>query len=57
MIAANNGYLLAFDNLSGLCPFGSRMRSVGSRQVAVSRYGSSTPTTKRSCFKRRARCW
>jgi hypothetical protein len=55
MIAANNGYVLAFDNLSGL-PAGSRMRSVGSRAVEASRCGSSIPTMTRCYFKRRAPC-
>jgi hypothetical protein len=36
MIAANNGYLLAFDN-SPACPPGSRMRCVGWRAAGVSR--------------------
>jgi hypothetical protein len=53
MIAANNGHLLAFDNLSGLRP-GSPMHSAGLRAVAVSRSGSSTPMMKRCCLKRRA---
>jgi hypothetical protein len=51
MIAANNGYLLAFDNLSGL----PACRSVGSRAAAVSPCGSSILTMTRSYFKRRAR--
>ncbi len=54
MIAANNGYLLAFDNLSA-CPFGSRTASAGFRRVAASPYGNSTRTTRRCYFRRRAR--
>ena len=51
MIAANNGHLLAFDNLSGL-PAWLSMHSAGLR-AAVSRSGSSTPMMKRCCLKRR----
>jgi hypothetical protein len=54
MIAANNGHLLAFDNLSGLR--GSRMHFAGSRAAGVSQCGNSIPTMTRSSFKRRARC-
>jgi len=56
MIDANNGHLLAFDNLSGLPAWLSdalcRLATGGSlalRQLYTA--------TKRSCFKRRARCW
>ena len=56
MIAANNGYLLAFDNLSGLPGWISdalcRLAS-----GAVSRSASSIPTMTRFSFKQRARCW
>jgi hypothetical protein len=55
MIAANNGHLLAFDNLSGL-PAGSPMRSVGSRAGEVSRCGSSILTMTKCYSKRPARC-
>ena len=55
MIAANNGYLLAFDNVSGLPICGPPTRSAGSRAAAASPYGSSTPTTTRCCFRRRVR--
>jgi hypothetical protein len=55
MIAANNSYLLAFDNFPA-CPPGSQMGSVGSRAAVVSRSGSSIPTMTRCYFKRRARC-
>jgi hypothetical protein len=50
MIAANNGHLLAFDNLSGLPPWLSdalcRLASGGSFAVR-----SSTATMRRYCFK------
>ena len=54
VIAANNGYLLAFDNVSGL-PVWLPTRCAGSQAAAVSPSGSSTPTTRRCCLKRRAR--
>jgi hypothetical protein len=54
MIAANNGYLLAFDNLSGLPP-GSPTRSAGLLAAAASPCGSSTRMTRRCCFKPRGR--
>jgi hypothetical protein len=54
MIAANNGHLLAFDNLSGL-PNGSPMPSAGWRPAAASPYGGSIRTMKRCCLKHRAR--
>jgi hypothetical protein len=54
MIAANNGYLLAFDNLSGLPGWLSdalcRLASGGSFAVRL-------PTRTRCSFKRCARCW
>src|SRR5215468_2642826 len=50
MIAANNGYLLAFDNLSG-----SPTHSADSRAAAASPYANSIPMTRRCCLKRRAR--
>jgi hypothetical protein len=54
MIAANNGYLLAFDNLAGLPGWLSdalcRLASGGSFAVRL-------PTRTRCSFKRCARCW
>ena len=54
MIAANNGYLLAFDNLSALPVWLSdalcRLAS-GGRSPS----GSSIPTTRRCCFRQRGR--
>jgi hypothetical protein len=52
MIAANNGYLLAFDNLSNL-PVWLSTRCAGWRAVAASPYGGYTATTRRCCLKRR----
>ena len=53
MIAANNGHLLAFDNLSGLSPWLSdalcRLASGGSFAAV-----SFIPMTRRCCLKRRA---
>jgi hypothetical protein len=54
MIAANNSYLLAFDNLSGLPP-GSPTLCAGSQPAAASPYGGSLRTMKRCCLKHRAR--
>jgi len=54
MIAANNGHLLAFDNLSGL-RFGFRTRFVDSQAAAASLCGNSTRMTRRYCFRRHGR--
>jgi hypothetical protein len=54
MIAANNGYLLAFDNLSAY-PFGSPTPSAASPPAAASPYGSSTPMMRRCCLRQHAR--
>jgi hypothetical protein len=48
MIAANNGHLLAFDNLSGLPSW------LSDALCAVSRCGGSTRTKKRCSSRRRA---
>jgi hypothetical protein len=56
MIAANNGYLLAFDNLSGL-PNWLSMLSAGWRAAAASPYGSFIPITRKCYLNRRARSY
>ena len=48
-IAANNGHLLAFDNLTGLLPWLSDF-SAGSRADVLSRFGSFTPIRTRCCL-------
>jgi hypothetical protein len=52
MIAANNGYLLAFDNLSGLPVW---LSDAVADAAAASPYGSSIRMTRRCYLKRRAR--
>jgi hypothetical protein len=54
MIAANNEYLLAFDNVSGL-PIWLSDAPAGSRAAAATPCGGSIATTRRCCLKRRAR--
>ena len=54
MIAANNSYLLAFDNLSGL-PHWLSDALCRSRPAAASPSGSSIPTTRRCCSRHHAR--
>ena len=52
-IAANNGHLLAFDNLTGLLPWLSNP-SAGSRAEVLSQLGSFTPIRTRCCYCRPA---
>jgi hypothetical protein len=54
MIAANNGYLLAFDNLSNL-PNWLSDALCRLATAAASPCGKSTRTMRRSCLRRRAR--
>jgi hypothetical protein len=53
-IAANNGHVLAFDNLTAYRP-GCRIRFAGSQAAALLRYGSSILTTMRCCSPRLGR--